>query len=75
MAVLKTFRRKGIGTKIITFLQEQLVVKKISKMIVHAQHSAIPFYKSCGFVESGACFYEAGIPHIKMVIELVDPSP
>lgn len=75
MAVLKTFRRKGIGSKIIKILHEQLMLKRISKVIVHAQNSAVPFYKSCGFIESGACFYEAGIPHIKMVIELVDPNP
>ncbi|MFC2026549.1 GNAT family N-acetyltransferase [Chloroflexota bacterium] len=42
----------------------------MSKVIVHAQYSAIPFYKSCGFVESGVPFNEAGIPHIKMEIQL-----
>lgn len=70
MAILKTFRRKGIGSKIISFLDKRLVADKISRVIVHAQCSAIPFYKSCGFIESGVLFYEAGIPHMKMEIHL-----
>ena len=70
MAVLKNFRRKGIGSKMISFLNEELKDKNISKVIVHAQCSAAPFYKSCGFVESGVPFSEACIPHIKMEIQL-----
>lgn len=70
MAILKTFRRKGIGSKIVSFLNGRLKIKKISKVIVHAQCSAVPFYKSCGFIESGTPFNEAGIPHIKMEIQL-----
>ena len=70
MAILKTFRRKGIGSKIILFLNGRLKIKKISKVIVHAQCSAVPFYKSCGFIESDAPFNEAGISHTKMEIQL-----
>jgi predicted GNAT family N-acyltransferase len=70
MAILKIFRRKGIGRKIISFLNGKLKIKKISKVIVHAQCSAAPFYRACGFVESGVPFNEAGIPHIKMEIQL-----
>ena len=70
MAILKTFRRKGIGSRIISFLKEELKGKKVNKVIIHAQCSAAPFYKSCGFVESGVPFSEAGIPHIKMEAQL-----
>ena len=70
MAVLKTFRRKGVGSKIISFLKGKLKNKKIGKVIVHAQYSAVPFYKSCNFIESGVPFNEAGIPHIKMEVQL-----
>ena len=70
MAVLRNFRRKGTGSEIFSFLNEELKGKKISKVIVHAQCSAAPFYKSCGFVESGVPFNEACIPHIKMEIQL-----
>jgi predicted GNAT family N-acyltransferase len=70
MAILKTFRRKGIGSKIISFINGKLMSRRISRVIIHAQCSAIPFYKSCGFIESGGLFYEAGIPHVKMEIQL-----
>ncbi len=70
MAILRPFRRKGIGSGIVSFLNEELRNRQISKVVLHAQHSAIAFYKSCGFVESGTPFYEAGITHLRMEMEL-----
>jgi predicted GNAT family N-acyltransferase len=70
MAILKTFRRKGIGSEIVSFLNERLKTNKIDRIVVHAQYPAVPFYKSCGFVGSGAPFNEAGIGHIKMELLL-----
>ncbi len=66
MAVLKPFRRRGIGRKIIAFLEAELKNKGISQEILHAQYAAIPFYESCGFQAVGPPFREAGIKHIKM---------
>ncbi len=63
MAILKPFRRKGIGTRIISFLNKELGNKQI---ILHAQYGMAPFYRSCGFEKSGSPFWEAGIKHIKM---------
>ncbi|MCK5577833.1 MAG: GNAT family N-acetyltransferase, partial [Dehalococcoidales bacterium] len=70
MAILKTFRRKGIGSEIVSFLNERLKTNKIDRVVVHAQYPAVPFYKSCGFVGSGAPFNEASIGHIKMELLL-----
>jgi predicted GNAT family N-acyltransferase len=36
-------------------------------VILHAQWTAISFYKACGFEETNGPFFEAGIKHIKMV--------
>lgn len=66
MAILKPFRRKGIGGRIITFLEEILRNRQINQVFLHAQYPVVPFYKSCGFEESGSPFWEAGIRHIKM---------
>ena len=66
MAILKPFRRQGIGSRIITFLNEELRNRQINQVFLHAQHSVVAFYKSCGFKESGSPFWEAGIRHIKM---------
>jgi len=66
MAILKPVRRKGIGRGIISFLNKELKNKQVKQVILHSQYSAVGFYKSCGFEESGLPFFEAGIKHIKM---------
>ena len=70
MAVLKPFRNKGIGKGIIAFLSEQLKHRDIDFIFLHAQHAAVDFYRSCGFSESGSPFYEVGIKHVKMEMEI-----
>ena len=66
MAVIRIFRHQGIGRGIISFLNEQLKHRHVKYVFLHAQHTVINFYQSCGFNESGSPFYEAGIEHIKM---------
>jgi len=66
MAILKPFRRQGIGRGIVSFLNEELRNRQITQIVLHAQCPVAAFYKSCGFVESGSPFFEAGIKHIKM---------
>lgn len=66
MAVAKAFRNRGIGRGIIGFLDEELRGKQVQQLVIHAQEGAVDFYKSCGFLESGSPFFEAGIKHIKM---------
>jgi predicted GNAT family N-acyltransferase len=70
MAILKPFRRKGIGKKVIAFLKRELKRQGITQVILHAQCDAAGFYKSCGFEETGAPFWEADIKHIKMQLQL-----
>lgn len=66
MAISKPFRGKGIGRRIISFLIEELRNRQVEKLVLHAQHTVVTFYKSCGFQQSGLPFWEAGIKHIKM---------
>ena len=66
MAILKPFRRRGIGKGIISFLDEEFKNRGTEQVVLHAQCSAVNFYKSCGFEESGSPFWEAGIKHVKM---------
>jgi len=66
MAVLKRYRRKGIGREMILFLEAVLKDKQAPQVIIHAQLEVVPFYKLCGFDELGLPFWEAGIEHIKM---------
>jgi predicted GNAT family N-acyltransferase len=64
MAVLKVFRKQGAGKTLLTFI---LAHVEASQVMLHAQWTAVPFYKACGFKEMNGPFVEAGIKHIKMV--------
>jgi len=66
MAVLKRYRRKGIGKEMLLFLDAVWKDKQVQQVIIHAQFEVVPFYKLCGFYKLGLPFQEAGIKHIKM---------
>jgi predicted GNAT family N-acyltransferase len=66
MAILKHYRRKGIGREMLLFLNAVWKDKQVQQVIIHAQLEVVPFYKLCGFDELGLPFREAGIEHIKM---------
>ncbi len=70
MAVLKEWRRKGIGTAMMQKLLEQAEHLGIQQVKLNAQVSAIQFYERFGFQVSGKEFMEAGIQHIKMKLRL-----
>jgi predicted GNAT family N-acyltransferase len=44
-----------------------LVSQELSIIYLHAQEHAMKFYQKYGFAAQGERFYEAGIPHFKMV--------
>ena len=64
-AVLKQFRKKGIGSALTDFIIDH--VPKERKIYLNSQHSAIGFYKKLGFVAEGPTFKEADITHQKMI--------
>ena len=66
MAVLKEYRHQGIGTEIIKALIEYARQQGYPNIYLHAQTSAIPFYKHFGFTEYGNEFLDANIPHKSM---------
>ncbi len=70
MAVLKEYRKKGVGKAIIKkILKHYLKLSKINKLILNSQIEAKDFYKKFGFVEVGKEFVEANIKHKKMIYE------
>jgi len=66
MAILKRYRRKGVGREMLLFLDAAWKDKHVQQVIIHAQLEVVPFYKLCGFDELGLPFWEAGIKHVKM---------
>ena len=70
MAVLKRYRKKGVGKAIIKkILKHYLNLNNINKLILNSQIEAKDFYKKFGFVEVGKEFVEANIKHQKMIYE------
>jgi predicted GNAT family N-acyltransferase/gamma-glutamylcyclotransferase (GGCT)/AIG2-like uncharacterized protein YtfP len=67
MAVLKNYRRNGVGTKLLK--RAVVTAKKLGaqKIYLHAQVAVIGFYERLDFRSVGRVFDEAGIPHRKMV--------
>ena len=65
-AVLKDFRGLGIGKKLVKFVLNEIGMNEY--IYLYAQESVIEFYEKFGFETVGNRFYEANLPHKKMVL-------
>jgi predicted GNAT family N-acyltransferase len=70
MAVLKDWRGKGVGAALLLALLDRARDRAMPRALLHAQVQAAGFYRRFGFSERGGEFVEAGIPHVKMALEL-----
>ena len=66
-AVLKKYRGKGVGEALVKYTLDKL--KDNDFIYLNAQESVIKFYEKYGFEAIGIRFYEANIPHKKMVLK------
>ena len=64
-AVLKTYRNLGIGKELVLYILNSIKDKKL--IYLHAQESVTDFYSRLGFKRIGSQFFEAEIPHQKMI--------
>ncbi|MCL4105697.1 UNVERIFIED_CONTAM: hypothetical protein GTU68_023764 [Idotea baltica] len=70
VAVLKSWRKHGVGAALMQTLIEQAAADGMTELTLHGQTWTLGFYESCGFVAEGPEFDEAGIPHRKMRLKL-----
>jgi len=70
MAILKDYRRQGIGQQILQLLIKLAAQGGHTSVYLHAQTSAIAFYEKAQFKTSGEVFMDAGIEHINMTLQL-----
>ncbi|HJT51804.1 MAG TPA: GNAT family N-acetyltransferase [Nitrosospira sp.] len=70
MAVLKECRGKGMGNMLMQRLLAEAQNMQIQQVALNAQMQATNFYKKFGFMVAGEEFMEAGIPHVRMVLQL-----
>jgi predicted GNAT family N-acyltransferase len=66
-AVIKEVRGKGVGEALVNYTLDKL--KDYDFLYLNAQESVIKFYEKFGFVAVGNRFYEADIPHRKMILK------
>jgi predicted GNAT family N-acyltransferase len=70
MAVLREWRGRGVGAALLQAMLERARERSMPLATLHAQTHAAGFYLRFGFSERGAVFFEAGIPHVEMTLEL-----
>ena len=70
MAVKLEYRRIGVASLVLDFLEEKAQEKGIQYITLEAQEYVKQFYSDRGYSERGNIFLEVGIPHVKMVKEL-----
>lgn len=75
MAVLQSHRKSGLGSRLLTALEEEARRRGLDAIILHAQLYALEFYRKHGYEPVGAVFEEAGMPHLEMHKNLSAPSP
>ncbi|WHI49355.1 GNAT family N-acetyltransferase [Microbulbifer sp. MLAF003] len=73
MAISKAARGLGLGAQLLIAICNHAKQHGYRKVYLHAQQHAKGFYAKAGFTTEGPVFYEAGIPHIKMLQEFGCP--
>ncbi|WP_058486346.1 GNAT family N-acetyltransferase [Defluviitalea phaphyphila] len=66
IAVLKEYRNKQLGKKIIEILEAKAKKEGAKKIVISAQCQAQDFYKKNGYIAKGDIYYEEFCPHIYM---------
>jgi predicted GNAT family N-acyltransferase len=70
MAVLASWRGRGVGDALLTCLIAQARARGDGRVVLNAQTQAMAFYARHGFTAEGSPFEEAGIPHQAMGLSL-----
>jgi predicted GNAT family N-acyltransferase len=66
MAVVKEWRRRGVGAEILEALTNEARKRGQAEVLLSAQMQAAEFYRGHGFVSEGKVYEDAGILHQKM---------
>ena len=66
-SVLKEYRGFGIGKALVAFIIEE--IKHEKTIYLNSQENVVRFYSKLGFKVDGSIFFEANIPHFKMILK------
>jgi predicted GNAT family N-acyltransferase len=71
VAVIQKYREQGIGRLIMLEIIEHAQQQQYSFLKLSSQLHAISFYEKLGFLTQGNPYDECGIPHIEMMMPLM----
>jgi predicted GNAT family N-acyltransferase len=66
MAVAAPFRRRGVGSAMLSALERMACLRGVSEIFLHSQLPAESFHRNRGYVSEGEVFQEQGVPHVLM---------
>ena len=66
IAVKKKYRHMGLGSRVVTALEERAAKEGYERCVLAAQVRAKDFYRSVGYEAYGELFDDEGIPHTMM---------
>ncbi len=67
VAVLKEYRNKGYGKKVMLALEEEAKKIDAKKLELGAQYHATEFYEKCGYEKTDNVYFEQDCKHVMMV--------
>lgn len=70
MAIEVSFRRSGLGSAVLAFLENEARTRGIIRIVLHAQYYVKNFYFNHGYRQRGDSFTEAGMLHIEMTKDI-----
>ena len=74
VAVTESYRGRGIGKALVRFAESFARERSISRLVLHARESVVPFYESLGYSIEGPPFTEVTIPHRRLTKTLDSPD-
>lgn len=70
LAVLPSWRNKGVGQALLESVFELACRNGLKKLVLHAKAQITDYYARFGFVQEGDVFIEADRPHVMMLKQL-----
>lgn len=72
MAVLNNYRGKGVGRALLDTATTFAQSIQLFECFLYSQTQAIPFYRKAGFIVTGEEFFDAGIAHQSMRLQIAE---
>lgn len=70
VAVLKPFRKTGLGVQVLSVLEKEIIKLGGKQSVLSAQLQAREFYERNGYKATGEVYYDEECPHIRMIKNL-----